>query len=308
MKKIKVEIIMPVHNRRELTLQCLKSLGRIDRTNLVVHVIVVDDGSTDGTADAIREFYPEVEIVAGDGNLWYTAGTNLGIESALKHQPDYILAANDDSIFDEKFLVRMVGCAEKYPRSVVGALLLLWDVPHRVFQVAPQWNTWQGGWRHWQEQTIWTVPQKPWEVEIIVGNCVLYPRAVIEEVGLMDEKKLDQYGDAEYTPRMKKRSWRLLIEPGARVFCQPNNPPEKVLQMPLRKKIRVLLTDRKNSHNLFYRYNFLVHSAPNKMAGVAAFGIFFSRWFCNKIFRGDSKIVESEPKLTAIYSNNVVRD
>ena len=299
---------MPVHNRRELTLQCLKSLSRIDRTNLDVHIIVVNDGSTDGTAAAIGENYPEVEVVAGDGNLWYTAGTNLGIESALKHQPDYILAANDDSIFDEKFLVRMVECAEKYPRSVIGALLLLWDAPHRVFQVAPQWNTWQGGWRHWQEQTIWTVPQKPWEVEIIVGNCVLYPRTVVEEVGLMNEKKLDQYGDAEYTPRMRKRGWRLLIEPRARVFCQPNNSTEKVLQMPLRKKIKVLLKDRKNAHNLFYRYNFWVHSAPNKLAGVAAFGIFFSRWFYNKVFRSSIVNTEGEPKLTAVYSNSVLKD
>lgn len=206
---------MPVHNRRELTLQCLKSLSRIDRTNLDVHTIIVDDGSTDGTVDAVRRDFPAVEIVAGDGSLWYTAGTNLGIESALKHQPDYILAINDDSVFDQDFLVRMVSCAEKYPRSVVGALLLLWNTPHRVFQVAPQWKTWEGGWRYYQEQTVWTVPEKPFEVEIIVGNCVLYPRQVIEEVGLMDEKKLDQYGDVEYTPRMRKRGWRLLIEPRA---------------------------------------------------------------------------------------------
>lgn len=308
MRNIKVEIIMPVHNRRELTLQCLKSLSRIERGNLEVHIIVVDDGSTDGTSEAIRQNYPNVQIVKGDGNLWYTAGTNLGIESALKHQPDYILAANDDSIFDEKFLITMVECAEKHPRSVIGALLLLWNTPHKVFQIAPKWNTWQGGWRHWQEQTIWTVPQTPWEVEIIVGNCVLYPRAVVEEVGLMDEKKLDQYGDAEYTPRMRKKGWRLLIEPRARVFCQPNNTPEKVLEMPWRKKIKVLLLDRKNSHNLFYRYNFLVHSAPNKLAGFTAFGIFFLKWFGTKIGNSFHKTEKREDTLANVYASSIVKD
>ena len=307
MKKIKVEIIMPVHNRRELTLQCLKSLSRVDRTNLEVHIIVVDDGSTDGTADSIRISFPEVEIVLGDGNLWYTAGTNLGIKSALKHKPDYVLAANDDSVFDEKFLRKMVECGEKYPCSVIGALLLLWDEPHRVFQVAPQWNTWQGGWRHWQNQTVWTIPQEAWEVEIIVGNCVLYPRAVIEEVGLMNEKKLDQYGDAEYTPRMRKRGWRLLIEPQARVFCQPNYPPQKVLEMPFRKKIKVLFSERKNANNLFYRYNFLVYSAPTKLKGFTAFGIFFVRWIWQR-FLSDPQVGKDEPKLSDRFAKAIVKD
>lgn len=308
MRNIKVEIVMPVHNRRELTLQCLKSFSRIDVTNLDVHIIVVDDGSTDGTSEAIQKNYPAVEIVKGDGNLWYTAGTNLGIKTALKHKPDYILAVNDDSIFDEKFLRFMVESAEKYPRSVIGALLLLWDEPHRIFQVSPKWNMWQGGWRHWQHQTIWTIPQKPWEVEIIVGNCVLYPRQVIEEVGLMNEKKLDQYGDAEYTPRMRKRGWRLLIEPRARVFCQPNNPPEKVLSMPFRKKIKVLFSNRKSSHNLFYRYNFYLYSAPTRFEGFAAFGIFFFRWTLQKAFRNSRKLDDNEPQLASTFANVIVKD
>jgi GT2 family glycosyltransferase len=245
MKNKRVEIVTPVHNRRELTLQCLKSLSRIDRAGLDVHIVVVDDGSTDGTSDAIRRDYPEVEIVQGDGNLWYTAGTNLGIETALKYNPDYVLCINDDSIFDEKFLQRMIECAEKHPRSVIGALLLLWDTPHKIFQVSPKWNMWRGGWRHWQEQTVWTIPQKTWEVELIVGNCILYPVQVFKENGLMNPSKLAQYGDAEFTPRIRKNGWRLLIEPRARVFCQPNYAPVKVLKLPLRKRINLLFLKKR---------------------------------------------------------------
>ena len=308
MRNIKVEIVMPVHNRRELTLQCLKSLSRIDRTNLDVHIIVVDDGSTDGTNEAIRENYPEVQIVKGDGNLWYTGGTNLCIETALKHEPDYILAVNDDAVFDKNFLRYMVDCAEKYPRSVVGALLLLWDEPHRVFQVSPKWDMWQGGWQYWEKQTVWTVPQKPWEVEIIVGNCVLYPIEVIKEVGLMDEKKLYQYGDAEYTPRMRKKGWRLLIEPRARVFCQPNNPPDKVLSLPFRRKIKILFSNRKNAHNLFFRYNFFLYSAPTKSEGFTAFFIFYARWLGRRIFNGVKDSKKSEMKLADVFGANIMKD
>ena len=161
---IRVEIVAPVHNRRDITLQCLRSLARLNTEGLDVHIVIVDDGSTDGTSDAIRRDFPDVELVAGSGDLWFTEGTNVGVRAALKHDPKYILTINDDAVFDVDFLRYMVETAENNERSVVGSLLLLWDTPHRLFQVAPVWDTWAGGWRHWHNQTIWTIPEKPWKV------------------------------------------------------------------------------------------------------------------------------------------------
>src|SRR5207248_3039039 len=169
-----VTIISPVRNRREITLQCLRSLDRIDKTNLAVRRIIIDDGSTDGTAEAVAENFPDVEIIHGDGNLWYSGAANLGIKRALQDNPDYILLINDDTIFDGKFLQFMIETAEKCERNVIGGLLLLWNEPHRVFQVAPRWDTWYGGWRHFNRQTIWTVPKTAFEVQLIVGNCTLF--------------------------------------------------------------------------------------------------------------------------------------
>ena len=74
----KVALVTPVHNRKELTLLCLKSLSRINSKGLEVRTYIVDDGSTDGTADAIREEYPDVDVVPGNGDLWFTEGTNVG--------------------------------------------------------------------------------------------------------------------------------------------------------------------------------------------------------------------------------------
>ncbi len=307
MGKLKVEIVTPVHNRKELTLQCLRSLERINSENLLIHTIIVNDGSTDGTTEAINEFYPQVEVVEGDGNLWYTAGTNRAIETALKYQPDYVLCINNDSIFDENFLQRMIDCAEKHPRSVVGALLLLWDMPHRIFQVAPRWETLGGGWRHWHEQTVWTIPQKPWEVELIVGNCVLYPAKVFEEVGLLDAKNSMQFGDAEFTTRISKRGWRLLIEPRARVFCQPNYEPLRVIGKPLREKLDLLFFHPRDQHNLFHHLRNSLKTAPNKVQGAAAFGIFYWLWLWRKI-TGGKRSVKTEKPLSEIYAAAVVQD
>lgn len=304
MKNIKVEIVTSVYNRRSITLQFLKSLSRIDRRGLEIHTIVVDDGSTDGTEDAVREQFPEVEIIKGDGNLWYTAGTNRGIEAAIKYEPDYVLCVNNDSIFEEKSVRAMVECAQTHPGSVIGALLLLWDQPHRIFQVSPEWKTTLGGWRHWYKQTIWTVPKKPWRVELIVGNCVLFPVRAIKQCGLMDEKRLVQYGDAEYTPRMRKKGWQLLIEPGARVFCKPNDVPPRLRRMPLKKLFTTLFLDKYNPHGLRRRFYVNLLGAPNKLQGILAFFIFFLRVFLGKSIEKND--LSEEPPLAEKFADKMV--
>jgi GT2 family glycosyltransferase len=304
----KVEIVMPVHNRRDLTLQCLKSLSRLDRTGLVVHVVVVDDGSTDGTSDAIRGQFPDVEVIAGNGELWYTAATNRGIEAALRHEPDYILACNDDSIFDAESVRCLVECAETFPRSVVGSVLLNWETPHKVFQVSPKWNVWKGGFQHWSQQSVWTIPDRPWEVELIVGNCVLYPAEAIKEVGLMDEKHLVQYGDAEYTPRMRRKGWRLLIEPRARVFCEPNALPDKFRDMPFLEKLKALFTSPTSAHSIYRRIYMNLDGAPSKLQGLIATPVFYLRVLAGVNTEGFGSVSADEKPLRELFADKVVQE
>ena len=274
-EEIRVEIVAPVHNRKDITLQCLRSLSRLETDGLDVGVVIVDDGSTDGTGNAIRSTYPDVKIIEGDGNLWFTEGTNAGIRRALECDPKYLLLINDDQIFDAKSLAFMIETAEKHPRSVVGPLLLLWDTPHKLFQTSPVWETMSGGWLHWYSQTVWTVPKKTWKVDLIVGNCVLVPSAALTECGLMDSKRYPNFGDAEFTPRLRKAGWKLLIDPRARIFCQPNAFPARVRNKGLRQLFYDLVIDLKNIHNLRRRLYGNLDGAPTRIQGLIAFMMFF---------------------------------
>ena len=160
--------------------------------------------------------------------------------------------------------------------------------------------------RHWRHQTVWSVPDKPWEVELIVGNCVLYPARAIREAGFMDEKRLVQYGDAEYTPRMKKMGWRLLIEPRARVFCQPNDPPSGFRKMSLQTKIRETLLNPAGPYSIFRRYHMTVGSAPRKTEGMAAFMIYLIRAAFGRSIEGPRGELQTEPPLSEIFADAVV--
>ncbi len=282
---IKVEIIIPVYNRRETTLQGLQSLSRIDKSGFAVHIIIVDDGSTDGTSDAIRQNFPEVQIVAGDGNLHYAAGTNRGISAALERKPDFILTANDDAVFHEQFLQRLIKTANINPRSIVGALLLLWSEPHKVFQVGQVWNTFKGGWDIPENLTAFNVPQAAFEVECLVGNCVLFPVEAVRENGLMDEENFPHgWGDAQYLMRMRKAGWKLLVEPKAFVWCEPNTYPKPLHQLPVSEILKILFKNRRHPLNLQRQFIARWESAPTKPKAFLAFMVYCFR-LLGKAFR-----------------------
>lgn len=306
---IRVEIVAPVHNRKAITLQCLKSLSRIDTAGLDVGIVIVDDGSTDGTGNAIRDQYPKVDVVDGDGNLWFTEGTNAGVRRALTRDPKYILMINDDEVFDGNFLQCMVETAKRHPRSIVGSLLLLWDTPHKLFQTSPVWDTWSGGWRHWYSQTVWTVPAKPWKVDLIVGNCLLVPATAFSECGLMNSKRYPNFGDAEFTPRLKKLGWQLLVDPRAHVFCQPNTSPPRIRSMGLKKLFSALVVDLGNNHNLRRRFYANMDGAPSKVQGFTAFIVFMARAIFGKNHeRGESRQGRSEDPLSKTFASSIIDD
>ena len=98
----------------------------------------------------------------------------------------------------------------------------------------------------------------------------MYPVDAIKEVGLMDEKKFIHFGDAEYTPRMRRAGWRLLIEPRSQVFCHANNPSPALRRLSLKQLYKLLWQDTKQFHNVRLRYRGNIAGAPNYLQGLIA--------------------------------------
>ncbi len=122
----------------------------------------------------------------------------------------------------------------------------------------------------------------------------------------MLEEKLPHYGDAEYTPRMRRKGWKLLIEPHARAFCQPNTPPPSLRKMPLKKLFRTAFLDLGNANSIRRRFFANWYGAPNKLEAVAALPIFYIRYLLGINVEGDySRTVEEVPLKTMFADKTV---
>lgn len=220
-KKPGVYVVIPVYNRLTLTRRCLECLKK--QTYPALTVVVVDDASTDGTGDYIRSNYPDVVLLPGNGNLWWTGATNLGMKWVLGHATgdNFILLMNNDLTFNLSLVEALVSVALLYPKSVVASVESTTANPDRLLAGARRINWWTGKQR-WSDAGRLRADIQPGTVkpaDYVTGRGVLYPVACIREIGMVYPGYL-QTGDFELGVRAAKQGWKLLALYDAVVYHQ----------------------------------------------------------------------------------------
>jgi GT2 family glycosyltransferase len=213
----RIYIIIPVHNRKRFTRDCLLSIRKQAFQKIIT--IVIDDGSSDGTSAMIHKEFPEVVLLQGDGNLWWTGATNLGVKYALENatQRDYILTMNEDTIIRPNYLDTLLVCASKHPKSLIGSIalvksgndLVIEDGGVKIYLYTAKFNRLARGRGY---KTVINEEPSVRLVDVLSGRGTLIPAEVYQEVGLYDSVHLPQYGaDYEFSLRAKKKGYNLFI-------------------------------------------------------------------------------------------------
>jgi len=276
-----IYVVIPVHNRKELTRDCLASLQKQDSDNHVT--IVVDDGSTDGTSEMIRDTFPEVVLLHGHGNLWWIGSINKGIRYALSKctSDDYILVLNDDLTVRTDYLSNLIKAANKRPSSIIGSVETTKETPNIIKSggVRVNWKT--AKWRRLHEGCSLDdfPPGYILEVSKLTGRGTLFPSKVFREVGLYDEEHFKQCGDPELPSRANfKFGFQLFVSYDAVVISKVST------QENINSKNQYRLTDLreylfgiKSHFNLRDRYWFARNIAPNPF--------WFVRYFTLNVLR-----------------------
>ena len=124
----KVSIIILNWNNYEDTKECLLSLDKITYPNY--EVIVVDNGSIDGSTLKIQKEFPQHKYIYNNDNLGFTEGNNIGMEYAMKKGTDFVLVLNNDITVENGFLESLVDIALKNPDAgIVGPAVYFYHEP-----------------------------------------------------------------------------------------------------------------------------------------------------------------------------------
>lgn len=204
-------------NRRKDTLECLASLQESTYTNH--KIILLDNHSTDGSQQAIRESYPEVQIIELEENLGYAGNNNVGIAAALEQGADWVFVLNEDTIVDPRCLANLIEVGESDPAiGIVGPMVYHHDEPD-VIQSAggmlgQKWETIHLG----KNEPDLGQYREPHTVEWISGCAILVRRAVIEQIGMLDPKFFYYWEETEWCLRTSEVGWRIVHVPQAQIW------------------------------------------------------------------------------------------
>jgi GT2 family glycosyltransferase len=196
------------------TLECLEAVGHLDYPNR--HVVVVDNGSTDGSADAIAAGYPSATLIRLGENLGYTGGVNAGLQHAIQNGADYVWLLNNDAVVTPDSLTQLLALAERHPRvGLLSPIIRYYDKPHDI-QFAGT-----------------LVEEPPARVPhihfleagaalagdfVLVGTALLVRSTVVTVIGLLDDRYFAYCEDWDYSLRAHAAGFELAVLPSAIVF------------------------------------------------------------------------------------------
>jgi GT2 family glycosyltransferase len=218
--KPSVAIVIPVFNRKQFTKDCLISLDK--QTRPADCIVVVDDGSTDGTSDMIKQEFPKVFVIRGTGNLYWTAAINLGIRYALNHGAHYILTLNNDTVATPSFVENMLAGASADGHALFGALDI--DMKTKKPYYGGELFDWKTGKSTFLLNVLPGREQRGLhEVSLFPARGLLIPRKVFDVIGLFEEKKLPHYmADYDFTLMARRHGFRLYCNYDAALYTYPS--------------------------------------------------------------------------------------
>lgn len=214
--KDKLALLLTVHNRKQKTMQCLRNISeqRYDKEKYIVDIFLTDDGCIDGTKEAIKQEFPEVHIIDGDGCLFWNRGMIAAWKEAAKGDYDYYLWLNDDTFIYEDAIERLLATSGKYQDKaiIVGSTCAVGNSKVITY-----------GGRH-GNKLVENVDGNV-KCNSMNGNIVLVPRTVYLELGTLDPKYRHSLGDFDYGLMATKKGIDIYTGVGIFGECDSHDRP-----------------------------------------------------------------------------------
>lgn len=228
-ESISVAILLTCYNRVAITLDCLNSLSNLFLEKEVeVRIYLVDDGSTDGTSEAVNATFPSVQVIHGDGNLFWTGGMRLALKTASQYLHDFYLWINDDTILQPNALNILLTAAQTLAKENIQKAIIAGSTQDPETGELTYGGLVRKSWL-FPCRFDWVEPgEKPKICETMNGNCVLLSRQVVETVGELDPTFTHYASDLDYGLRATRAGCPVYIAPGYVGTCSYNKHSSRV--------------------------------------------------------------------------------
>ena len=243
----RLAVLMASHNRREKTAACVRGLLAQVDSGVDVRLYLVDDGSSDGTAEAVIAAMPATTVIRGDGSLFWAAAMAVAESRALLDQPDYLLWLNDDTLLDADGLSRLVSASRAYPDALIVGSTRDPFTGERTYGGRSRYG--------WHPQRFRDLPIScDYQVaDTFNGNVALVPLTVQQRVGTIDGAFPHAYADDDYGLRATAKGIRVLQIPGTIGTCE-SHPPILDRSLGLISRWRMLESPRGLPFRAQYRF------------------------------------------------------
>ncbi len=227
----RIGALMAAHNRRDLTLACLRSLDRQRVPGVTVDVFVLDDGSSDGTSEAIAQQFPEVTVLRGDGELYWSGGMRQAFAAAIARDYDHYLWLNDDVSLDDGALAVLLDTARQLSQRGEVVIVVGSTRDPQTGQLTYGGVVHPHRWRPLRSELV-EPGDAPRPCDTMNGQVVLIPRAVVQRIGNIDPAFVQQMGDFDYGLRARAAGCSVWVAPGTVASCAPH-PEHRTDQRPV---------------------------------------------------------------------------
>jgi len=214
-----VFIVVLNWNGKDDTMECLESLQKLVYPNF--EIVVVDNGSTDGSEDVIRSLFPAVCVIQTGANLGYAGGNNAGIRFATSHGADYVWILNNDSTVDPKALTALVATAKTDPRiSFVGSKIYFYDKPDVIWCVGGTIDLVDGGRTDHPGNGQMDRGQFDCiaDVGYVSGCSLLASKDAISAIGLIPEEYFLYFEETDWNVAAQRMGYRTVLSPASLVW------------------------------------------------------------------------------------------
>ncbi|HIJ80480.1 MAG TPA: glycosyltransferase family 2 protein [Desulfuromonadales bacterium] len=205
-------------NGREDTVECVESCLKLSYG--CYRILIVDNGSTDGSEEALRKQFPGITIIQTGENLGYAGGNNIGVDHAIREGAEYVWLLNNDTVVDPDALTMLVAAAEANRDAGILGSKIYYYGRENLLWFAGGWIRYEDGCSgHYGENTHDEGQfDELRDVDYITGCSLMITRRAVMETGLMDPRYFLLFEETDWNERVKAKGMRVLYVPGSKVW------------------------------------------------------------------------------------------